>query len=65
MQAVKSELKALKEERSLAPDKDEDRSAGGRRLEPLPTIREMLPADPAREELKKVCVRTHYREATF
>ena len=53
MQTLRSELKVLKEERSLAPDEDEDRSAGGRRLELLPTVREMLPADPVREELTK------------
>ena len=55
MQMLRSELKVLKDERSLATNEDEDenRSAGGRRLELLPTVREILPADPVREELTK------------
>ena len=39
MQTLRSELKVLQEKRSLAPDEDEDRSAGGGRLELLPTVR--------------------------
>ena len=61
MQMVRSELKVLKEELSLAPDEDEDHSAGGRRLEILPTVREMLPADTVREELTKPALASSLR----
>ena len=53
MQTMRSELKVKKKERYLAPDEDEDRSFDCRRLELLPAVREMLPADPVREELPK------------
>ena len=48
-----SELKVLKEERSIAPDEDDDRSAGGRRLNLLPSTLQALPEDPVRAELTK------------
>ena len=44
------EVKVLKEERSMAPDDDEDRTAGGRLLLLLPEVIELLPTDPVREE---------------
>ena len=53
MRHMQDELRVLKEERSLAADDDEDRTAGGRRLHLLPAVRESLPSDPVREELTK------------
>ena len=50
---LSDELKVLKEERSIAPDEDDDRSAGGRRLNLLPSTLQALPEDPVRAELTK------------
>jgi len=50
---LSEELKVLKEERSIAPDEDDDRSAGGRRLNLLPSTLQALPEDPVRAELTK------------
>ena len=56
------EVKVLKEERSMAPDEDEDRTAGGRRLLLLPEVIELLPTDPVREELTKQKLASILRE---
>ena len=48
---LSDELKVLKEERAIAPDEDDDRSAGGRRLNLLPSTLQALPED-------LVCVRS-------
>ena len=56
------EVKVLKEERSMAPDDDEDRTAGGRRLLLLPEVIELLPTDPVREELTKQKLASILRE---
>ena len=48
-----AEVHVLKDERAMAPDDDEDRTAGGRRLLLLPEVIELLPKDPVREELTK------------
>ena len=50
---LSDELKVLKEERSIAPDEDDDSSAGGRRLNLLPSTLQALPEDPVRAELTK------------
>ena len=50
---LSDELKVLKEERAIAPDEDDDRSAGGRRLNLLPSTLQALPEDPVRAELTK------------
>ena len=53
MQLLQEKLRVLEEEKALAPDEDEDRSAGGRRLPLLPAVLNLLPLDPVREELTK------------
>jgi hypothetical protein len=53
MQLMQEKLRILEEEKALAPDDDEDRSAGGRRIELLPAVLNLLPLDPVREELTK------------
>ncbi len=50
MQLLQEKLRESEEEKALAPDEDEDRSAGGRRIEFLPAVLSLLPLDPVREE---------------
>jgi len=38
MQLLQEKLRVLEEEKALAPDEDEDRTAGGRRVELLPAV---------------------------
>lgn len=57
-----AEVQVLKDERSMAPDDDEDRTAGGRRLLLLPEVIELLPKDPVREELTKQALASILRE---
>ena len=53
MRLMQEKLRVLEEEKAFAPDEDEDRSAGGRRIELLPAVLNLLPLDPVREELTK------------
>ena len=46
MQLLQEKLRVLKEEKALAPDEDEDRTAGDCRLELLPAVFNLLPVDP-------------------
>lgn len=57
-----AEVQVLKDERAIAPDDDEDRTAGGRRLLLLPEVIELLPKDPVREELTKQTLASILRE---
>ena len=59
---LSEELRVLKEERAIAPDEDDDRSAGGRRLTLLPSTLQALPADPVRAELTKTNLASILRE---
>ena len=62
MQLLQEKLRVLEEEKALAPDEDEDRTAGGRRVELLPAVFNLLPVDPVREELTKTTLASILRQ---
>ena len=62
LRLLKEKLQVVEEERAIAPDDDEDRSAGGRRLALLPSVRLWLPEDPVRMELAKASLASILRQ---